>query len=113
MEQLAFELDIPIFTASQVQRSKGSGTKPLNEESVSESLGKTRLSAMVMSINRSPSEAKNDKVRFFLSKDRDGPQNICVVCDSDYAKCCTHLLKNQVTDDDGDDDMDIEDDNGK
>lgn len=110
MESIAAEFNVPVYTASQAQRIRGSGTKPLKRENIAEAYDKSRLSAFVMSINRSSSEIKDNKIRFLLDKDREGPTNVTVICSSDYAHCCTHILENQVNEEKNDEE-DIEEEN--
>lgn len=97
LEEIGAKFNVPVFTATQSVRVKGnSNNQFLTKEDSSESMYKSRLSSYVVSINKSEQDAAENKIRFFMSKNREEEANLYVKCNSDFSRCITHFPDAQV-----------------
>lgn len=75
LRALAVEKNIPIWTASQGNRSSASADV-IGLENMSESYGKAMTADVVVSLSRKPTEKSTGAGRFFLAKNRAGKDGI-------------------------------------
>lgn len=75
LRNLAMELNIPIWTASQSNR-EGSNADVVGLENMSEAYGKAMVADVVMSLSRKPSEKAEGSGRLFVAKNRAGRDGI-------------------------------------
>ena len=71
IRQLACDFNVPIWTASQSNRS-GSGQDIVGLENMSEAYGKAMVSDFVLTISRKPEEKSSGFARVFVAKNRAG-----------------------------------------
>jgi replicative DNA helicase len=75
LRNLAMELNLPIWTASQANR-EASGAEVVGLENMSEAYGKAMVADVVVSISRKPSEKADGSGRLFIAKNRAGKDGI-------------------------------------
>ena len=75
LRNLAMELNLPIWTASQANR-EASGAEVVGLENMSEAYGKAMVADVVVSISRKPSEKADGSGRLFVAKNRAGRDGI-------------------------------------
>jgi replicative DNA helicase len=75
LRNLAMELNIPIWTASQANR-EASSSDVVGLENMSEAYGKAMVADVVVSISRKPSEKADGSGRLFVAKNRAGRDGI-------------------------------------
>jgi replicative DNA helicase len=75
LRNLAMELNIPIWTASQSNR-EGSNADVVGLENMSEAYGKAMVADVVMSLSRKPSEKADGSGRLFVAKNRAGKDGV-------------------------------------
>jgi replicative DNA helicase len=82
LRALAQELDVPIITASQTNRTgakgddadeKASKRRMLRGTDIAESFGKVFASDLLMSVNQTPEERSVGKCSLYIDKNRNGP----------------------------------------
>lgn len=97
LSRIAALFKVPVITASQATRpEKEFNSRSLSwitPRNMSESYEKVRVSSVILSINRSEIEEKENKVRIMLCKNRDGVKNIKVGCYSNYQAMDPYGLK--------------------
>jgi len=71
LRNLAMDLNVPIWTASQSNR-EGSNAEVVGLENMSEAYGKAMVADVVLSISRKPSEKADGSGRIFVAKNRAG-----------------------------------------
>ena len=75
LRNLAMELNLPIWTASQSNR-EGSNAEVVGLENMSEAYGKAMVADVVMSLSRKPSEKADGSGRLFVAKNRAGKDGV-------------------------------------
>jgi replicative DNA helicase len=75
LRNLAMELNLPIWTASQSNR-EGSNADVVGLENMSEAYGKAMVADVVMSLSRKPSEKADGSGRLFVAKNRAGKDGV-------------------------------------
>jgi len=75
LRNLAMELNLPIWTASQSNR-EGSNAEIVGLENMSEAYGKAMVADVVMSLSRKPSEKADGSGRLFVAKNRAGKDGV-------------------------------------
>ena len=75
MRGLAQKYDIPVWTASQTNRS-GLNAEVITMESISEAFNKCFVADLICSISRTVEHKAEDKGRMFVAKNRNGPDGI-------------------------------------
>jgi replicative DNA helicase len=75
MRGLAQKYDIPVWTASQTNRS-GLNAEVITMESISEAFNKCFVADLICSISRTVEDKSEDKGRMFVAKNRNGPDGI-------------------------------------
>ena len=75
LRNLAMELYLPIWTASQSNR-EGSNAEVVGLENMSEAYGKAMVADVVMSLSRKPSEKADGSGRLFVAKNRAGKDGV-------------------------------------
>mgnify|MGYP001296876642 CR=1 FL=1 len=71
LRQLACDFNVPIWTASQSNRT-GSGQDVVGLENMSEAYGKAMVSDVVITVSRKPEEKASGFARIFVAKNRAG-----------------------------------------
>ncbi len=71
LRQLACDFNVPIWTASQSNRT-GSGQDVVGLENMSEAYGKAMVSDVVLTLSRKPEEKASGFARIFVAKNRAG-----------------------------------------
>jgi len=71
LRNLAMEINIPIWTASQSNR-EGSGATVVGLENMAEAYGKAQIADIVVTISRKPEEKESGAARLFVAKNRAG-----------------------------------------
>lgn len=79
---MAGELNIPIWTASQTNRS-ALEEDVIDTDKISESYGKVMTADFIMTISRKPKDKATDTARIFIAKSRLGPDGITLPCKFD------------------------------
>ena len=75
LRNLAMELKIPVWTASQANR-EAANSSIVGLENMSEAYGKAMVADVVLSLSRKPSEKANGSGRLFVAKNRAGRDGI-------------------------------------
>jgi hypothetical protein len=75
LRNLAMEMNLPIWTASQANR-EASGAEVVGLENMSEAYGKAMVADVVVSLSRKPSEKADGSGRLFVAKNRAGKDGI-------------------------------------
>jgi replicative DNA helicase len=75
LRNLAMEMNIPIWTASQSNR-EGSNSEIVGLENMAEAYGKAMVADIVLSISRKPTEKATGMGRIFVAKNRAGKDGI-------------------------------------
>jgi replicative DNA helicase len=87
MRALAIDLDVPVLTASQLNRSvtKNNLTvDELNEAVLAESFKKLNISDFMLALINSPEERMMGKINFKILKDREGQKEVILPMKVDY-----------------------------
>lgn len=84
---IAGELNIPIWTATQVNRA-GMGADIIDVEHIGDSLRKAQIADIVIAICMNKEERADEKARLYLAKNRNGPTGVTVDIDTDYGRMC-------------------------
>ena len=71
LRNLAMDLDIPVWTASQANR-EASNASIVGLENMAEAYGKAMVADVVLSLSRKPIEKSSDTARLFVAKNRVG-----------------------------------------
>ena len=93
LRNLAMEMNVPIWTASQANRD-ASNAQVVGLENMSEAYGKAMVADVVLSISRKPMEKATGEGRLFIAKNRAGRDGILFPIRMD-----TSMSKIQVVDD--------------
>ena len=75
LRNLAMELDVPVWTASQANR-ESANANIVGLENMSEAYGKAMVADFVVSISRKPIEKASGAARLFIAKNRTGRDGI-------------------------------------
>jgi len=90
--------DCPVWTASQTNRS-GLNAEVITMESISEAFNKCFVADFIFSLSRTVQDKQANKGRFFIAKNRNGPDGIVFPVFMDTANVSIKVL--EPTDDDG------------
>tara|TARA_B100002019_G_scaffold293299_1_gene319943 strand:- start:2074 stop:3495 length:1422 start_codon:yes stop_codon:yes gene_type:complete len=85
LRQLAADFNVPVWTASQSNRS-GANADMVGLENMGESYGKAQVSDVVLGLSRKPEEKATGYARLFVAKNRAGMDGINMVIKIDTAK---------------------------
>ena len=85
MRGLAQKYDIPVWTASQTNRS-GLNAEVITMESISEAFNKCFVADLICSISRTVEDKTEDKGRMFVAKNRNGPDGLVYPMHIDTSK---------------------------
>jgi replicative DNA helicase len=85
MRGLAQKYDIPVWTASQTNRS-GLNAEVITMESISEAFNKCFVADLICSISRTVEDKSEDKGRMFIAKNRNGPDGLVYPMHIDTSK---------------------------
>jgi replicative DNA helicase len=97
LRNLAMELNLPIWTASQANR-EASGAEVVGLENMSEAYGKAMVADVVVSISRKPSEKADGSGRLFVAKNRAGKDGVLFPIHIDTAQSRIKILdENSLT----------------
>lgn len=95
LEKIAFDYNVPVFTASQSVRITSKKTRVLRKEDIAESMFKSRISSYIISINREEDDIKKNTIRFYLNKNREDETNKTIICPSDFDRARAYTEDNQ------------------
>ena len=97
LRNLAVELNIPIWTASQANKDS-SKSDVVGLENLGESYGKAQVADVVLSISRKPMEKSTGSGRIFVAKNRAGRDGLLFPINIDTAKSKFEILDdNELT----------------
>jgi replicative DNA helicase len=97
LRNLAVELSIPIWTASQANKDS-SKSDVVGLENLGESYGKAQVADVVLSISRKPMEKSEGTGRIFVAKNRAGRDGLLFPINIDTAKSKFEILdENSMT----------------
>ena len=85
LRQMAADFNIPVWTASQSNRS-GASADMVGLENMGESYGKAQVSDVVLGLSRKPEEKASGFARLFIAKNRAGMDGLSMVVKIDCAK---------------------------
>jgi len=94
LRQLACDFNVPIWTASQSNRS-GSGQEIVGLENMSEAYGKAMVSDVVLTISRKPEEKASGFARVFIAKNRAGRDGLIFPVKIDTATSTFSVLTDE------------------
>jgi replicative DNA helicase len=95
LRNLAMELNVPIWTASQANRESAK-SDIVGLENMSEAYGKAMVADVVISLSRKPTEKSTDAGRLFVAKNRAGKDGIVFPLKIDTAKSTFEILDESV-----------------
>ena len=93
LRNLASESSIPIWTASQANRSAAQ-SDIVGLENMSEAYGKAMVADIVLSISRKPHEKSSGVGRLFIAKNRAGRDGLVFPIEIDTERSEIHILQN-------------------
>ena len=93
LRNLAMEMKIPIWTASQANR-EASNSSVVGLENMSEAYGKAMVADVVVSISRKPMEKASGVGRLFIAKNRAGRDGILFPIMMDTSTSCINIIDN-------------------
>lgn len=93
LRNLAMDLGVPVWTASQANRD-ASNSDVVGLENMSEAYGKAMVADVVLSLSRKPTEKATGKARLFVAKNRAGRDGILFPISIDTAKSKFEILDN-------------------
>ena len=85
LRQMAADFNIPVWTASQSNRS-GANADMVGLENMGESYGKAQVSDLVLGLSRKPEEKASGYARLFVAKNRAGMDGLNMVIKIDTSK---------------------------
>lgn len=91
LRNLAMDLNVPIWTASQANRDSAK-SDIVGLENMSEAYGKAMVADVVVSLSRKPTEKATSSGRLFVAKNRAGKDGIVFPLDIDTAKSTFKIL---------------------
>lgn len=89
---IAAELDCPVWTASQTNRS-GITAEVVTMDSISEAYSKCFVADFIFSLSRTATNKQNNTGRFFIAKNRNGPDGIILPIFMDTANIEIKVLE--------------------
>ena len=92
LRNLAMELNIPVWTASQANR-EASNSEVVGLENMSEAYGKAMVADIVVSISRKPAEKSTGMGRIFVAKNRAGKDGILFPVKIDTARSQIEIIE--------------------
>ena len=92
LRNLAMEMNIPVWTASQANR-EASNSEVVGLENMSEAYGKAMVADIVVSISRKPSEKASGMGRIFVAKNRAGKDGILFPVKIDTARSKIEIIE--------------------
>ncbi len=95
LRNLAMELRIPIWTASQANRDSAN-SDIVGLENMSEAYGKAMVADLVVSLSRKPTEKATGAGRLFIAKNRAGKDGILFPIHIDTARSSITVLDEEV-----------------
>jgi len=95
LRNLAMELSVPIWTASQANRESAK-SDIVGLENMSEAYGKAMVADVVVSISRKPTEKATKAGRLFIAKNRAGKDGIVFPLSIDTARSTFEILDESV-----------------
>ena len=96
LRNLAMELRIPIWTASQANRDSAN-SDIVGLENMSEAYGKAMVADLVVSLSRKPTEKATGAGRLFVAKNRAGEDGILFPIHIDTARSSITVLDEEVS----------------
>jgi len=97
LRNMAMELNIPIWTASQANRESAK-SDVVGLENMSEAYGKAMVADVVLSLSRKPMEKSTDSGRLFVAKNRAGRDGLLFPIRIDTARSVIEILdENSIT----------------
>jgi len=96
LRNLAMELRIPIWTASQANRDSAN-SDIVGLENMSEAYGKAMVADLVVSLSRKPAEKATGAGRLFIAKNRAGKDGILFPIHIDTARSTIKVLDEEVS----------------
>ena len=91
MRALAQIYDIPVWTASQTNRS-GLNAEVITMESISEAFNKCFVADFIFSLSRTVQDKQSNKGRMFVAKNRNGPDGLVFPCFVDWSDVTIKVL---------------------
>ena len=91
LRNLAMDLNIPIWTASQANRDSAK-SDIVGLENMSEAYGKAMVADVVVSLSRKPTEKATSSGRLFVAKNRAGKDGIVFPLDIDTSRSAFKIL---------------------
>jgi replicative DNA helicase len=91
LRNLAMDLGIPVWTASQANRD-ASNSDVVGLENMSEAYGKAMVADIVLSLSRKPTEKATGKARLFVAKNRAGKDGVLFPINIDTARSKFEIL---------------------
>jgi len=92
LRNLAMEMNIPVWTASQANRD-ASNSEVVGLENMSEAYGKAMVADIVISISRKPTEKATGMGRIFVAKNRAGKDGILFPIKIDTARSKIEVIE--------------------
>ena len=92
LRNLAMEMNIPVWTASQANR-EASNSEVVGLENMSEAYGKAMVADIVVSISRKPAEKASGMGRIFVAKNRAGKDGILFPVKIDTARSKIEIIE--------------------
>jgi len=93
---LAGEFNCPLWTASQVNRA-GMDQETVDMTSVADSFKKMMIADIVIGMSATRDEAKNNVMRLFGAKNRNGPAKFEVKIRTAYERMCFYDMSSPIT----------------
>lgn len=88
LASIGVALDVAVVTVAQgtrdIQEKNRKGTDLLRMNDISECFEINRVSAQILTLNRSESDERNERIRILLDKQRDGKKGIIEVCKTNF-----------------------------
>ena len=95
LRNLAMDMNIPIWTASQANRDSAK-SDIVGLENMSEAYGKAMVADVVVSLSRKPTEKATDQGRLFVAKNRAGRDGIVFPLNIDTSMSTFRILDESV-----------------
>ena len=92
LRAIATEYEIPVWTASQTNRS-GLNAEVITMESISEAFNKCFVADFIFTISRTIEDKTTNRGRMFIAKNRNGPDGIIFPLFMDTSNVCIKVLE--------------------
>ena len=92
LRAIATEYEIPVWTASQTNRS-GLNAEVITMESISEAFNKCFVADFIFTISRTIDDKTTNGGRMFIAKNRNGPDGLVYPLFMDTANVCIKVLE--------------------